>query len=158
MILDSRILWSLLKTESVTVSVTRRPAKTFLLFQVTQMTDLGRGRPQIFLRSINYKAESLRQCAVTVKKSALSLPGKIGNVGVTYAGLACKPISDVSEAIVWIKGKACIEKIVPDVLVPGDFVVFKTVKDGQVLFVEALRAMTVKQLMNHKPSRIAHAL
>ncbi len=158
MILDSRILWSLLKTENVTVSVTRQPDKNYFLFQVSQMTDLGRGRQQIFLRPVTQDMEVPRQKPAASRKTALSLPGKIGNLGVTYAGPAICPVADVHEAIVQVKGKSCIETIVPDVLTPGDFVVLKKTRDGQVRFIEALRAMTVRQLMNHKPSRITHAL
>lgn len=159
MILDSRILWSLLKTQNVTVSVIRQPDRLFLLFRVAQIADLGRGTPQLFLRPVGDTAQP-HQTAMQAagRKGRFALAQKIGTLRLTYAGAHFQPLINAYEAIIRMKGQACIEQIAPEVLTPGDFVVFQVDQGGQMQFTEALRAMTVKQLMNHKPSGVAHAL
>ncbi len=135
---DNRSFWNFLKTNTVTVSVKRRREEPCAVFRVKTLIDLGRGRQTAMLEGYLPQENSRK----TVQKSRLAMPRKIGNLDIVYTTKTITPVSHVYQVIGQILRSSCTDRIVPDVLAPGDFLVFtKRSRRGRQLFVEALRAM-----------------
>lgn len=154
MIVDNRSLWSVLKTRTVTVSVTPRANLRYMIFQVRQMADLGRSGQIAVLNGV--AAQGLEE-KIPVK-TALSLPAKLGAMRLMYTNPLSPLVGDVYNTLAMLEGYDEIEKIVPDVLAPGDYIVLRKTKDGALQFSDALRIMTGHKIMQSKTERIAHAL
>ncbi|MGB4057896.1 MAG: hypothetical protein WBK77_07415 [Alphaproteobacteria bacterium] len=117
---DNRSFWSFLKTQTVTVSVKPRREEPCAVFRVRNMVDLGRGRQTAMLEG--YLPEETGRKAG--QKPRLSMPNKIGNLDVVYTTQTITPVSHVYQVISQILRQSSTDRIVPDVLAPGDFVVF----------------------------------
>ncbi len=137
MIIDNRTMWSSLKTRTVTVSV--QPVyHPGYIFRVSRLVQMGmRGREMIFLSSFDdhlphqeKETPSLFSNAMfsqTVRKHAvaLSLPQRCDNFDFIYTGNNMTPVMDVHAAINSLQKCATVGSITPEVLAPGDFLVFK---------------------------------
>ena len=137
MIVDNRTMWSSLKTKSVTVSVTPVHHPGYI-FRVSRLVQMGsRGREMVFLSSFDEDtarpediAPSLFSNAMfsgAVKKHtvALSLPQRCNNFDFIYTGSNMTPIMDVHAAINNLQARSTVGEITPEVIAPGDFLVFK---------------------------------
>lgn len=136
---DNRSFWSFLKTQNVTVSVKRRVQEPCAVFRVRSVIDFGTGRQTAMLEG--YLPEEFGR--KSIKKTPLSMPRKIGNLDVIYTTQTISPVSHIYNVIGDILRRSCMDRIVPDVLAPGDFVVF-TKRDGRAntFIIDALRVMT----------------
>ena len=145
MIEHNRSFWTRLKTRTVTISVQPRE-DTAYVFQVINIVDLGTGRQMVVLDGLfpqDHKRRPVR------RRNALSMPHKIGRLDFVCTGRRQIPVSDIYKRIRDINAKAHIEPIVPDVLAPGDVVVFR--KDR----LETFRIVTTH---NHITDKADHAL
>ncbi len=78
-----------------------------------------------------------------MKNTPLAIPNKIGNLNIVYTTKTITPLSHVYQVIGEILRRSCGDRIVPDVLAPGDFLVFtKKPRSGTELSFEALRVTT----------------
>jgi hypothetical protein len=106
------------------------------LFRVTNMIDLGSGRQTAVLDNIKSPAYS----PLSLTKKELEIPRKLASLDFVYTS---KKVGAVNNAVEILKAKhssARIESIVPDVLAPGDFLVFRNIRQtSKVIFSEALR-------------------
>lgn len=138
---DNRSFWSFLKTPNVTVSVRSRREEPCAVFRVKSMIDLG-GRQTALLEG--YLPEEPRP--KSIKKTKLAIPRKIGNLDIVYTTKTITSVSHVYQVIGEILRNSCSDRIVPDVLAPGDYVVF-TKREGSKgsLTIDALRVMTGKK-------------
>ncbi len=131
---DNRSFWSVLKTQNVTVTVKRKHEEPCAVFRVTSLIDLGSGRQTAMLEGYLPDHGDRK----TIRKSQLAMPRKIGNLDVVYTTKTITPVSRAYHVIGEILRSPCTAKIVPDVLAPGDFLVFVK-KARQKIAIEALR-------------------
>lgn len=105
-------------------------------FRVQNMIDLGRGRRTLILDKFMHSASG----AQLVPGANLAVPGRIDSMNVLYAGKGLSLFKDARSGIQKSRAAARLEKIVPDVLAPGDFVVFRNIwESSRAVFCEALR-------------------
>lgn len=106
------------------------------VFKITNMIDLGFGQQTAMLDNVAQSADK----PITLHKKGLAIPRKLDSLNFVYTSKKFATVSNARAAISEThKGKR-IESIVPDVLMPGDFVVFKNIWGQSKNFVsEALR-------------------
>ena len=155
MIVDSRSLWSSLKTHSVTVSV-QRIVRPGYIFRVSRLIHMGaRGRKMVFLSPYDenmndvdthtIEGSSLFSAAMQNKAlqnhtMALSLPQRCKDFDFIYTGCNMTPIMDVHATIHNMHEKSTLGSITPEVVTPGDFLIFKPKAcKTKVKLAEALR-------------------
>jgi len=146
MIVDNRSQWSSLKTRNVTVSVRPVPESAYV-FRVSRLVQMGpKGREMVFLSPLEIEDglegdcdpsmfDGLMNRGLTNKqdhKTTLSMPQKCSNFDLIYTGASMTPVRDVHAALRSMGGKGKgpggkthLGDISPDVISPGDFVVFK---------------------------------
>lgn len=157
MIQANRSMWSHLKTQSITVSV--KPVisvSLYSVFQVKNIIDKGNGRAQMML-SQAFPAELFNMYEDEEEANRLAIPGRIANVDFIYMGEAFA-FSNLPEALRTLSRskKKAMAKICPEVLMAGDFVVFKqNGSSGSVKEVQAYRMLSNKLMQNKKAE---HAL
>ena len=139
---DNRCFWSFLKTETVTVRVQRIHEEPCAVFRVKNLIEIG-GRRTAMLEGYL----PLHGGRKTMKNTRLAIPNNIGNLNIVYTTKTITPLSHTYQVIGEILRRSCTDRIVPDVLAPGDFLVFtKKPRNGmetpRELSVEALRVMT----------------
>lgn len=116
------------------------------VFRITNMIDLGFGRQTAILDNIAKSADN----AVINPKKNLAIPRKLANLDFVYTSKRLSAVSNARAAIKQSHGYRKIETITPDVIAPGDFLVFKDVWDkSKAVLSEALR--TVPEKGKRKP-------
>ncbi len=133
---DNRSFWSFLKTKNVTVRVRPVHEEPCAVFRVLNLIDLGGGRQTAVLQGY-LPEENTRHVS---KKASLAMPRKIGNLDIVYTTRKITPVSHIYKVIAQVLDRCCMDRIVPEVLAPGDFLVFiKRPRKGGMK-IEALRA------------------
>jgi hypothetical protein len=138
MIKNNRYYWSHLKTSSVTVSVRPKKKETGVIFRVGSMVDIGVGRQVVMLEHLDYPTKY----RIRKKGGDVAIPFRMGDIDFIYTSL-CKPeLRNVNTLLSALYKKGEVEKIVPDVICPGDLLVFKQDKGSlKIKMVEALRVV-----------------
>ena len=122
------------------------------LFRVTNMIDLGFGRQTAVLDNIKTPAHS----PFSVPKKELEIPRKLASLDFVYTSKKVGAVSNAVEILRARHGETRIESIVPEVLAPGDFLVFRNLRQtSKVIFSEALRL--VPEFTGRK-IKVRHAL
>lgn len=117
-------------------------------FKITNMIDWGFGRQTAVLDNF----AGSRRGAGFLKKD-LAIPRKLASLDFVFTGRITGALSDARSAIGEKHRNMKIEPIAPDVLVPGDFLVFRQARTGpRAVFSEALR------LIPHRRVKKPHAL
>lgn len=139
MIEDNRYFWSHLKTRSVTVRVQLRKRSTGVVFRVGNMIDMGNnGRQMVMLEYVDYP----QKCYARKGTGDVAIPFRMGHLDFVYTSLRKPEIRNVNNLLSTLYKDGEIEKIVPDVLCPGDLLVFKQEKNSlKIKMVEALRVV-----------------
>lgn len=136
MIENNRYFWSHLKTSSATVRVNPKAELTGLVFRVNNIVDLGMGRQTIFLDHIDYPDAHINP---RVKKAA-AVPMRMGDLDFVYASRKTPVIRNVRNLIASLFKDTRLEKIVVDVISPGDLIVFRQDENtSRMRIVETLR-------------------
>ena len=139
MIQGNRFYWSHLKTKNVTVRVSPQKKQKGIVFRVCNMIDLGSGRQTVMLEHVDYpKTYGLRQ-----NDKDVPVPFRMGSLDFVYTS-GCKPaMRDVNNLLSSLYKDEQVEKIVPDVLTPGDLLVFTHEKDTmKIKLSQTLRVIT----------------
>ncbi len=139
MIEDNRYFWSHLKTRSVTVRVQPKKSSTGVIFRVGNMIDIGRnGQHMVMLNHVDYpKTYNIHQSGGDV-----AIPFRMGNYNFVYTSLRKPEIRNINSLLRCLYKDGEVEKIVPDVLCPGDLLVFKQERGSlKIKMVEALRVV-----------------
>lgn len=106
------------------------------VFRVTNMIDLGFGRQTAILDTLSKSAHN----PLDMPKKSLAIPRKMDNLDFVYTSKRLNAVSNAREAIKQSQGYRKIETITPDVVAPGDFLVFKDVwTKSKAALSEALR-------------------
>ncbi|MFP4097437.1 MAG: hypothetical protein ACLFP8_04695 [Alphaproteobacteria bacterium] len=139
MIENNRYYWSHLKTNSVTVRVRPKIKETGVIFRVGNMVDTGRGRQVVMLDHIDYpKTYHIRK----KKDAEVAVPFRMGDIDFIYTSLRKPELRNVNTLLSALYNKGEIERIVPDVICPGDLLVFKQNRGSlKIKTVEALRVV-----------------
>ncbi len=138
MIKNNRYYWSHLKTNSVTVSVRPKRKETGVIFRVGSMVDTGQGRQVVMLEHIDYPSSY----HIRKKGGDVAIPFRMGDMDFVYTSLRKPELRNVNTLLSALYKKGEVEKIVPDVICPGDILVFKQDKGSlKIKVVEALRVV-----------------
>ncbi len=138
MIKNNRYYWSHLKTRSVTVSVRPKKKKTGVIFRVGSMIDTGAGRQVVMLEHLDYP----EIYHIKNKGGDVAIPFRMGDIDFVYTSLRSPELRNVSTLLSTLYKKGEIEKIVPEVICPGDLLVFRQDKGSmKIKMVEALRVV-----------------
>jgi len=152
MIENNRYYWSHLKTKNVTVRVKPKEKTIGLVFRVTNMIDIGNGRQTVVLDHIDFPRTFHRR----KNNEDLAIPFKMGHLDFVYTSKGNPSVHSVQSVIETIYKESHVEKIVPEVLCPGDLLVFKQAgKSMKIKMIEALRVVKESQT---KGNTAEHAL
>lgn len=137
MIENNRYYWSHIKMHNVTVSVKPRQNSQGVVFRVMNMIDIGDGRQTVVLEALE-RGESRLKCA----DDNFAVPFSMGNLDFVYASRQNPSLCDFRHLIASTYPEANIEEIVPEVLAPGDLLVFRQSKtDGSIKLAGAMRVV-----------------
>lgn len=106
------------------------------VFRVQNLIDLGLGRQTAILDNISFAEDG----GAVLHKNDLAIPAKMDKLNFVYTCKGFVSVPNAHSALKGIHGKIRLEQIVPDVLAPGDFVVFsQTGQNRNLNLIEALR-------------------
>lgn len=136
--IDNRILWSSLKVPGASVSVQPEARAPYVVMRVSSVIDTGRGDQTAVLGNALMPFSQ----GSGLNRKNLSIPHKIANLNCVYTSKRFGIVPDAYAAIKdMVKGRR-VAAIVPDVIAPGDFVVFRHLKNySKVKFAGVLRAV-----------------
>lgn len=148
MIENNRYFWSHLKTKNAMVRV--RPSRECLsgmVFRVNNLIDLGQGRQTVVLDPVDYP-DPIKP---TRNKKPGAVPMRMGALDFVYASRKTPFIRNVRNLIANVYKDVRIEKIVVDVIAPGDLLVFRQEENGSTIkMVETLRVVKNHSQKNKK--------
>lgn len=112
-------------------------------FRITNMIDLGFGRQTAILdniaRGAMARAENSGRLSVSLKKG-FAIPARLANLNFVYTSKGNGTLTDAKAVIQERHRDSAVESIAPEVVAPGDFLVFKNVWDSsKSALSEALR-------------------
>lgn len=136
---DNRILWSYLKVGRASVRVTPQAprAKPGSVFRVKNMIDLGNGKKTAVLETVSFPEYEMQKRT----GAALSIPKGVDNLNLVCTSPGNYAVSNVYEAMRSAFSSRRLGEIVPDVVAPGDFLVFRHHKENHVKLSHALRLL-----------------
>ncbi len=150
MIKNNRYYWSSLKTKTVTVSVEPKARQLGVVFRVGNMIDLGTGRQTVMLEHVDHPKSSRKGNGV----GSVNVPFRMGNLDFIYTSVQSPKIQNVSDLLSSLYRDEDIEKIITDVLSPGDILVFK--QDRKTMTMEMMDTLRVVKANSYNKSK-AHA-
>ncbi len=110
------------------------------VFRVKNMIDLGFGRQTAVLDGLVHSVQNSVHRALGWPKKDLEIPSRFASLDFVYTSRKFSAVPNAHEAIKARYKNAQIETIAPDVIAPGDFLVFKDMqKQKSAAFSEALR-------------------
>lgn len=153
-----RIMWSHLKTRNVTVSVARTPRPQVYLYKIVNLVDMGRGGRTAIMQPFDTQDgfEMIPMDQAPAKKSKLFVPHKAGNLRFLYASKKQPRIMDMNYVLNCALNGAGLERIVLDVLSPGDLLAVRPKRYSEGIHsIEALRIVNTNK---KRKSAQAHAV
>lgn len=159
MIRQNRSYWSFLKTDTVTVRVQPRSNTPREIYKVTNVidtgvVDMGGSDQKVMLEHQGYvlKAQS------GALKFDVSLPMRVDGLRLLYSGRR-KKLSRNINALLGADHDTTFEQIVPDVVQPGDILVFsKCPRRAQITIVKAYRPIAASQRVAVNKRQTSYAL
>ncbi len=137
MIENNRYYWSHLKTKTATVRVSPKKPQKGVVFRVSNMIDLGCGRQTVMLEHVDYpKTYSKR-----IRDNSVAVPFCMGELDFIYTSKDKPKIQNVHNLLSTLYKDDNVEKIVPEVISPGDLLVFK--KEGDTMKIKMIQALRV---------------
>ena len=126
MICNGRSYWSMLKTNTVTVRVEPRTARSRLVFRVAQVIDTGFGRPKITIECVAHTAQPGAQNQdAHIYDVDFELPDTLAHLDLLYTKARDAKRLLPHQRIDNLHESAQVEEIVPDVVRPGDLIVME---------------------------------
>ncbi len=152
MIEDNRYYWSHLKTKTVTVRVAPKKRKLGVVFRVGSMIDLGNGRQTVMLEHVDYPINYHHRR----KNEKVAVPFSMGNLDFVYTSSAEPKVQNVQDLLSNIYKNDNVEKIVEEVLSPGDILVFK--QDTSSMEIKLLETLRIVKENTYVKSKANNAL
>ena len=149
MIIDNRTLWSSLKMKGTTVSVRRQGRSPYTALKVASLIDTGRGRGQTVVLENAFPGmieedEQLHALGLQVGQNHLAIPPKVANLNCVFTGRRPRLVYDAYHALREELQSHNLMPIVPDVVSPGDYMIFRHLKNRACFkFAGVLRAIPV---------------
>lgn len=141
MIITNHNHFKTMRLAGIKVSVQPRAKTPYTILRVGGLIDTGNGQQTVILKNaLPWEWEI--DIEKPASKNGLSLPRRIGNLSCVYTGRKFGVVADVNDAIKAVTRGAKIAAIVPEVIAPGDFMIFR--HDGPRLrtrFAGVLRAI-----------------
>lgn len=136
---DNRTLWSSLKVGRAMVRVTPKAprAKPGSIFRVKNMIDLGNGKKTAVLETVSFPEYEMQKRT----GAALSIPKGVDNLNLVYTSAHSHAVDNVYEAMRSVFASRRLGEIVPDVVAPGDYLVFRHHKENRVKLSHTLRLL-----------------
>lgn len=145
MIVDNRSVWSSLKTRTVTVSV-KRVQRPEYVFEVSRMVNLG----QMRAKALQNRMVFLSPCEwhdIVIGDSHSPTPSLYDRVtrinapeNFIMTKKVARPVPSAKNFLEGLFGAGAVGEITQDVLMPGDFVIFRpNHKEGEAKLAGALR-------------------
>ena len=147
MIENNRYYWSRLKTKTVTVSVAPRARQLGVVFRVGNMIDLGKGRQTVMLEHIDHPKA---YCGGAVSRG-INVPFSMGNLDFIYTSTQSPKIQNISNLLSSLYKDEDIEKIISEVLSPGDILVFK--QDSKTMTMKMMDTLRVVKANSYNKSK-----
>ena len=126
---NNKMNWRTMRLGGVTVSVQPKPRTPYSVLKVGSLIDTGNGQQTVVLQNglpSEWEIELDHIKPDRVKSSkGLSLPRRIANLNCVYTGRSFGVVADVTDALRAVTKNAKLATIVPEVIAPGDFMVFK---------------------------------
>lgn len=153
MIENNRYYWSCLKTKNASVRVTPKPQHRGVVFRVGHVIDLGHNNRTAMLENVDYPEESI--AIKSHKVTDVAVPFRMSGVGFVYTSRQKPVFRNVKNLLSVLYKDMSVEKIVMDVLAPGDLLVFKQgEQSGQIKLADILRAVPNESYVR-KPQKYA---
>ncbi len=137
MIENNRYYWSHLKTRSVTVRVAPKKKQMGIVFRVNSMIDLGQGRQTVLLEHVDFPKSYHRQSL----DDDISVPFRMGKLDFIYTSLQQPKVHNVHSLLSVLYKDERVEKIVEEVLSPGDLLIFR--QKGNSLAIKMLEVLRI---------------
>lgn len=132
-----------MRVAGITVSVQPRHKTPYTVLRVGSIVDNGAGQQTVILKNaLPWEWEI--DLDKPASKKGLSLPRRIANLNCVYTGRKFGVVTDVSDVLKVLTKNAKIATIVPEVIAPGDFMIFR--HEGprfRIRFAGVLRAIPV---------------
>ena len=152
MIENNRYFWSHLKTNSVTVRVKPKKRETGVIFRVGSIIDTGKGRRVAMLEHVDYPTTY----HICNKGGDVAIPFRMGEIEFVYTSLRKPELRNIKTLLSALYKKGEVEKIVPDVICPGDLLIF--MQDRGSLKIKMVEALRVVEHHLQKPKMANYAL
>lgn len=138
--------WKTMSVGNVKISVRPQPKTPYAILRVASLIDAGKGLKMAVLNNALPREWEVdiedTQNVRTGSKKGLSLPSGIANLNFVYTGRSFGVVSEVGDTLRAVTRNARIAAIVPEVMMPGDFVVFRYGAPGLAArFAGVLRAV-----------------
>ncbi len=133
--------WNTKKVGNITLSVRPKPRTPYTILRVESMFDTGGNQQTAILKNALPDGWEIDLAPVRGAKGAPALPTRISDLNCIYTGRGFGVVADVAQSLKAVTGNAKLAAIVPDVIRPGDFVIFRHGKSG-MRFAGVLRAIS----------------
>ncbi len=164
MIENNRYGWNHLKTKTVTVSVKPKRKERGIVFRIGNMIDVGNGSQTVMLQPLSITPPPSMQSPHDNRD--VPVPFKMGHLNFLYTSKVRPKEQNLYHLLSALYNDSKVERIVPDVLSPGDLLVFakKAAKNNNsvanvendpfsIQMIDALRPMKIAGLDVKKQGR-----
>ncbi len=124
---SNKLNWRTMRLAGVTVSVQPKPRTPYSVLKVSGLVDTGNGQQTVILQNGLPNEWEIDLENKTKSSKGLSLPRRIANLNCIYTGQSFGVVADVTDAVRAASGNARLAAIVPEVIAPGDYMIFKHV-------------------------------
>ena len=154
MIKNNRYYWSRLKTKTVTISVAPKDRQLGVVFRVGNMIDLGNGRQTVILEHVDHPKTFHRRNKAC--GNGINVPFCMGNLDFIYTSAESPKVQNISNLISSIYKNEDVEKIISDVISPGDLLIFK--HDSKTMTIKTMDTLRVVKANSYKKSKAKHVI
>ena len=155
MIENNRFFWSHLKTRTTTVRVECRSMEPAgVIFKVGSMIDIGKGRQMAALSAV--ECPNRRNISLRYLNQCVAVPFSMGVFDFLYTSRKKPVLHNVNKLLSSLYNESHIETIVPEVITPGDLLVFEYHEESSSLMIND--CLRIVQQHDPKKSTVAHAL
>ena len=142
--------WHTRRVGYLKVSMRPKQRTPYTILRVDQLIDIGRGQPMVILKNALPDFFEVDLCTPEGAKIRVDLPQYASGLNCVYTGGGFGVITDVVETLQAVVGRAKLAAIVPDVIRPGDFMLYRHNKNG-MRFAGVLRAVPEKKIRDSRP-------
>ncbi len=149
--LNNRILWSSLKVPGATVSVRPAPRSPYTALKVASLVDTGRRSQTVMLENafpgMIEEDEQLHELGLTLGRNHMAIPSRVANLNCVFIGRRPRLVYNAYNALQSELKSEKLMPIVPDVVAPGDYMIFRHLQNRACFkFAGLLRAVPMKRL------------